>query len=82
MFLGDVGSASLGFLLAALAVWVCEATSWRWFPAFLLLHANFGLDTAITLLRRMSRGENWTQPHREHFYQRADMWAALPTAWG
>lgn len=34
-----------------------------------LLHANFVLDTGITLIRRMRR-ERWFDSHREHFYQR------------
>jgi hypothetical protein len=36
----------------------------------LALHANFLLDTGLTLLRRALRGERWYKPHREHFYQR------------
>jgi hypothetical protein len=35
-----------------------------------LLHANFVLDTGITLMRRILRGERWYEAHREHFYQR------------
>jgi len=34
------------------------------------LHANFILDTAITVIRRILRGETFHQAHREHFYQR------------
>jgi hypothetical protein len=35
-----------------------------------MLHANFVLDTGITLLRRIAHGEQWHKAHREHFYQR------------
>jgi Fuc2NAc and GlcNAc transferase len=31
----------------------------------------FVLDATVTLLRRMSRGERWTEGHRTHAYQRA-----------
>lgn len=70
MFMGDVGSAPLGFLLAVLTLWLAmEAGAWLLVP-LALLHANFVLDTGITLLRRILRGERWYEPHREHFYQR------------
>ncbi len=70
MFMGDVSSAPLGFLLAALGWWLaCEAGWWLLLPVG-LLHANFVLDTGVTLARRIARGERWYEPHREHFYQR------------
>ncbi len=69
-FMGDVGSAPLGFLLALLAVWTALETS-PWVLLWLgLLHANFVLDTGVTLLRRAARGERVWEAHREHFYQR------------
>lgn len=70
MFMGDVSSAPLGFLLAALGWWLASDTAWWMLVPVGLLHANFVLDTGITLIRRMLRGERWHQPHREHFYQR------------
>jgi len=70
MFMGDVGSAPLGFLLGVSVVWLAKsASAWLLIP-LALIHANFVLDTAITLLRRVARGEPWHQAHREHFYQR------------
>jgi hypothetical protein len=70
MFMGDVGSAPLGFLLGVLVVWLANsAGAWLIIP-LALLHANFVLDTAITLIRRIGRGDQWYQAHREHFYQR------------
>jgi UDP-N-acetylmuramyl pentapeptide phosphotransferase/UDP-N-acetylglucosamine-1-phosphate transferase len=70
MFMGDVGSASLGFVLAALALLLSARYGWWLLPALVLVHANFILDTAITLVRRMMLGQKWYLPHREHFYQR------------
>ena len=70
MFMGDVSSAPLGFLLAVLTVWLAEKNGWWLMIPLALLHANFVLDTAITLSRRIARGERWYAPHREHFYQR------------
>ncbi|PTX98371.1 glycosyl transferase [Opitutus sp. ER46] len=70
VFMGDVSSAALGFLLAALAVWIAWLTS-PWMLFWLgLLHANFVLDTGVTLVRRALRGDKLSEAHREHFYQR------------
>jgi UDP-N-acetylmuramyl pentapeptide phosphotransferase/UDP-N-acetylglucosamine-1-phosphate transferase len=70
MFMGDVGSAPLGFLLSATAIWVAQEVGWHLFPALVLIHANFVLDAGITLVRRICKGDRWYAPHREHFYQR------------
>ena len=70
MFMGDVSSAPLGLMLSALAVWLAAVHGpWLLLP-LALLHANFLLDTAITLARRVARGDRWFEAHREHFYQR------------
>lgn len=70
MFMGDVSSAPLGFLLAADALWIASTYGmWLLIP-LALLNANFVLDTGITLARRILRGERWYDAHREHFYQR------------
>lgn len=69
MFMGDVGSAVFGFLLAALALWIARDHGWGLLLPLGLLHANFVLDTGFTLVRRVMRGDRWHQSHREHFYQ-------------
>jgi Fuc2NAc and GlcNAc transferase len=70
MFMGDVGSASLGFILAILVLWLASDLGWWLLVPLCLLHANFILDTALTLGRRILAGERWYEPHRNHFYQR------------
>jgi len=69
LFLGDVGAVPLGFLAAALGL-----EGWRrglWPPALpLLAFAPFLVDAGATLLRRLLRGENVGEAHREHYYQR------------
>jgi UDP-N-acetylmuramyl pentapeptide phosphotransferase/UDP-N-acetylglucosamine-1-phosphate transferase len=70
MFLGDVGSVPMGFLLATLVVWLARDCGWQLLIPLSLLHANFVLDTSITIYRRFLRRERWYSPHREHFYQR------------
>jgi len=70
MFMGDVGSAPIGLLLAFSLLWLCKEHGWELLIPLALLHANFVLDTGVTLARRVLRGEEWHSPHREHFYQR------------
>lgn len=70
MFMGDVGSAPLGFLLASLTLWTAQKAGWELLLPLALLHANFVLDTGLTLGRRILRGERWYEAHRDHFYQR------------
>lgn len=70
VFMGDVGSVPLGFVSAALGVALAiKAGMWLLVPVA-MLHANFILDTSITLTRRAIRGEEIFKPHRQHFYQR------------
>lgn len=72
IFMGDVGSATLGFLFAALpfvfpgngnpesSLWVvAAAVVWP-----------FVFDSGFTLVRRWRRGEKLTDAHRSHLYQR------------
>jgi UDP-N-acetylmuramyl pentapeptide phosphotransferase/UDP-N-acetylglucosamine-1-phosphate transferase len=70
VFMGDVGSVPLGFLCAGLAVVIAQKAGWTLIVPFVLLQANFILDTSITFVRRLIRGDKWYLPHREHFYQR------------
>ena len=69
MFMGDIGSVTLGFGLAGVVVWIASRYGWWLMIPLSLSHANFVLDTGFTLLRRVLRGGTWSEPHREHFYQ-------------
>jgi len=68
IFMGDVGSGSVGLLLFALI-----AMLWRIEPALLwpalILGSSFVADASLTLLNRFLRGRRWYAPHREHLYQ-------------
>jgi UDP-N-acetylmuramyl pentapeptide phosphotransferase/UDP-N-acetylglucosamine-1-phosphate transferase len=68
IFLGDVGSVPLGFLLGWLLLLL--AAKGLWAPA-LILPLYYLADASLTLARRIQRGERFWQAHREHFYQRA-----------
>jgi UDP-N-acetylmuramyl pentapeptide phosphotransferase/UDP-N-acetylglucosamine-1-phosphate transferase len=69
IFMGDVGSVPLGFLVGALGVvgWLREL--WPiWFP--LLVFSPFIVDATVTLIKRVIRGEKFWQAHNSHYYQR------------
>ena len=68
IFLGDVGSIPLGFLLGWLLLSLSSAGLWA---ATLILPLYYLADTTVTLARRALRGEAVWRAHREHFYQRA-----------
>ncbi len=69
MFMGDVGSVTVGFSLASVVVWSCIEFGTMVAIPLLLIHSNFVLDTGVTLVRRILRKERWWTPHRSHFYQ-------------
>lgn len=69
IFMGDVGSIPLGFLVGAIGVLGWRNDAWPlWFP--LLVFAPFIGDATVTLIRRLIRGERVWRAHREHYYQR------------
>jgi Fuc2NAc and GlcNAc transferase len=76
VFLGDVGSGYLGYVLAVLALAATRedpVAFWSW----LILGGAFFVDATATLLRRFWRGERVYEPHRSHAYQwLARRWAS------
>ncbi|MEW6314507.1 MAG: MraY family glycosyltransferase [Pseudomonadota bacterium] len=70
IFMGDVGSAFLGFTFAVLAVIAARYDqSHVSFWVMPLLLGHFIYDTAFTFMRRLLRGEKVTDAHRDHLYQ-------------
>jgi UDP-N-acetylmuramyl pentapeptide phosphotransferase/UDP-N-acetylglucosamine-1-phosphate transferase len=69
IFLGDVGSGSIGFAIAALAVLVLGDEPRAFWLLLPMLLSAFVLDAGLTLLRRVVRGERWWTPHTQHAYQ-------------
>ena len=67
VFMGDVGSAFLGFTFAALAL---VGDDPRVPLAALAFVWPFAFDGGYTLARRLARGENVFAAHRSHVYQR------------
>ncbi len=68
VFLGDVGSVPIGFMLGWLLLQAASQGAWA---AALILPLYYLADGTITLLRRLIRGANVLAPHRQHFYQQA-----------
>ena len=67
IFMGDVGSMFLGFVLAVVAI-AGEASGLPlWL--FAVIFGYYLFDTGYTLTRRMTRGENVFRAHRSHLYQ-------------
>jgi UDP-N-acetylmuramyl pentapeptide phosphotransferase/UDP-N-acetylglucosamine-1-phosphate transferase len=69
IFLGDVGSGGLGYLVPALALLAMREQGIDIVRAHLPLLPLFG-DAVWTIVRRWRRGERLTEAHRSHLYQR------------
>ncbi|PNS07869.1 MraY family glycosyltransferase [Solilutibacter silvestris] len=76
IFMGDVGSGALGFLIAGSGLLLAREQG---APALgcLCVLAPFLVDAGLTLLRRIWRRERWWQAHSQHAYQRlARIWGS------
>lgn len=72
IFLGDVGSGTLGYALAALvglAAWVTPKQVIPYAFVLVLPLSAFLVDASLTLGARMLAGEAWWRPHTSHLYQ-------------
>ncbi len=69
IFMGDVGSAFLGYTFAFLAV-IAGQNDPRLPLVGILFVWPFVFDTIFTFLRRWRKGENVFAAHRSHLYQR------------
>lgn len=68
IFMGDVGSGYLGFVIAVLGMDTAQrhpAAMWVW----LILGGVFFIDSTVTLVRRGLRGAPMSVAHRSHAYQ-------------
>ena len=70
IFMGDVGSGFIGFLLGLLAVRMASSGELS-LAASLILLGVFFVDATVTLLRRMASRQRWYEAHRSHAYQHA-----------
>jgi Fuc2NAc and GlcNAc transferase len=68
IFMGDVGSGYLGFVIAVLAIAESRLNPLS-MPVWFILGAAFFVDAPVTLVRRLLRGEPVQLAHRSHAYQ-------------
>lgn len=69
IFMGDVGSTLLGYNVAVFTIYYANQESsnlWIW----IILFGLFWFDATITLFRRYKNGEQLSQAHKKHAYQR------------
>ena len=68
IFMGDVGSGSIGLLLFAMTAMLWRVSGSLLWPS-LILSSAFVTDASLTLLVRILGGRRWYTAHREHLYQ-------------
>ena len=69
IFMGDVGSTLLGYNVAVFTLYYANIDSvnlWVW----IILFSVFWFDATLTLVRRKLNGEQISQAHKKHAYQR------------
>ena len=69
IFMGDVGSGTLGLLLAVIALEL-SMSGMLPFIGCLILLTGFWFDASYTLCVRMINGQAFTEAHRSHLYQK------------
>jgi UDP-N-acetylmuramyl pentapeptide phosphotransferase/UDP-N-acetylglucosamine-1-phosphate transferase len=69
IFMGDVGSAFLGYTFGVLPIMAAQQDPQMGLPGVLLVWP-FIFDTTFTFFRRMKNKENLFAAHRSHLYQR------------
>jgi len=69
IFMGDVGSTQLGFILVVFGIYYHNTFDFS-ILNWIMLTSPFWFDATLTLLRRWRNGENLSEAHRKHVYQR------------
>jgi UDP-N-acetylmuramyl pentapeptide phosphotransferase/UDP-N-acetylglucosamine-1-phosphate transferase len=69
IFMGDVGSSTLGLLAGAFSLWGAEQGVFPFWVAALVF-SPFIVDATVTLGRRLLRRERVWEAHKTHYYQR------------
>jgi Fuc2NAc and GlcNAc transferase len=69
IFMGDVGSTLLGFIVAIFAIYY-QNTQKVSMVVMLILTSVFWFDATLTLFRRIRNKEKLSEAHRKHAFQR------------
>ncbi|MBY0427681.1 MAG: glycosyltransferase family 4 protein, partial [Alphaproteobacteria bacterium] len=75
LFMGDVGSIPLGYLLGFLMMMLAIN---GYLGVAITIPLYYVADASLTLIRRMIEKKKFWQAHREHFYQQAALGAKSP----
>lgn len=70
IFLGDVGSISLGFLIGVCLLTIASG-SVKLFAACVIASLYYIADGGMTILIRIVKGEKIWEPHLQHFFQKS-----------
>ena len=70
IFLGDVGSISLGFLIGICLLIIASASA-KLFAASVIASLYYIADGGVTILIRIVKGEKTWEPHLQHFFQKS-----------
>ncbi|MBF0323090.1 MAG: hypothetical protein HQL62_09170 [Magnetococcales bacterium] len=69
IFMGDVGSVPMGFLVATFSFWgIRDAIFPFWVP--FLVFSPFIVDATLTMFRRIFQRKKVWRAHRTHYYQK------------
>jgi UDP-N-acetylmuramyl pentapeptide phosphotransferase/UDP-N-acetylglucosamine-1-phosphate transferase len=69
IFMGDVGSTQLGFILVVLGIYFHNNFDFS-ILNWIMLSSPFWFDATLTLFRRWRNREKLSEAHRKHLYQR------------
>ena len=69
IFMGDVGSTQLGFILVVLGIYFHNSLEFS-ILNWIMLTSPFWFDATLTLFRRLRNKEKLSEAHRKHAYQR------------
>jgi len=76
LFMGDVGSISMGYLVAFFSLWGIGLDLFSWWTP-VLIFSPFFVDSTFTLIVRLLRREKFWEAHKSHCYQRV-----VQSGWG
>lgn len=69
IFMGDVGSITMGYLVAFFSLWGIKAQIFTWWIP-ILIFSPFIVDATITLIKRLYNREKVWEAHKSHYYQK------------
>ena len=82
LFMGDSGSLPLALLQGLVALALIQAGTLS-MPQVAVIHALFIIDATYTLIKRLASGENITEAHASHLYQKLvkSGWSHARVSW-